>query len=182
MYSCTLSWQQYHVSYFNNQNLQGSKLMFTSSQNARDFDNLRVKKRSTSKRLQVRIIHVSQTKGNNGLTSFLVEKNLTSKNLQVHLKVNLEPWIGQWYFEIHNFIKTLKALTNDNIYVESHSLLKCLLRWLSVYCPHATMLQPLAVDSVDMTLQLLTQIIWNQIWDKDSYLHFYHYYYYFINF
>ena len=109
------------------------------------------------------------------------KKNLTGKTLQVHLKVNLEPWIGQWYFEIHNFVKTLKVLTND-IHVESHSLLKCLLRWLTVYCPHATMLQPLAVDSVDMTLQLLIQIIWNQIGDKISYLHFYHYYYYFINF
>ena len=96
------------------------------------------------------------------------KKNLTGKTLQVHLKVNLEPWIGQWYFQIHNFIKTLKVLTNDNIHVESHSLLKCLLRWLTVYCPHATMLQPLAVDSVDMTLQLLTQIIWNQIWDQVS--------------
>ena len=162
------------MSYFNNENLQGSKLMFTSSQNARDFDNLRVKKMSTSRRLRIRIIHVSQTKGNNydfasGLTSSLVEKNLTGKTLHVHLKVNLEPWIGQWYFEIHNFIKTLKVLTNDNIHVESHSLLKCLLRWLTVYCPHATMLQPLAVDSVDMTLQLLTRIIWNQIWDKVSY-------------
>ena len=118
MYSCNLSWQQYHVSYFNNQNLQGSKLMFTSSQNVRDFDNLQVKKMSTRKRVRkrVRIIHVSQTKGNNGLTSFLVEKNLTGKTLQVHLKVNLEPWIGQWYFEIHNFVKTLKFLTNDDIH------------------------------------------------------------------
>ena len=113
---------------------------------------------------------------------FFWKKNLTGKTLQVHLKVNLEPWIGQWYIEIHNFIKTLKVLTNDNVHVESRSLLKCLLRWLTVYCPHATMLQPLAVDSVDMTLQLLTQIIWNQIWDKVSYLHFYHYYYYFLNF
>ena len=65
--------------------------MFTSSQNARDFDNLRVKKMSTSKRLQIRIIHDSQTKGSNGPTSFLVEKNLTGKTLQVHLKVHLEP-------------------------------------------------------------------------------------------
>ena len=65
--------------------------MFTSSQNVRDFDNLQAKKMSTRKRLRVRIIHVSQTKGNNGLTSFLVEKNLTGKTLQVHLKVNLDP-------------------------------------------------------------------------------------------
>ena len=33
--------------------------------NASDFDNLRVRKISTSKRLRVRIIHVSQTKGKN---------------------------------------------------------------------------------------------------------------------
>ena len=38
---------------------QGSKL------NASDFDNLRVRKISTGKRLRVRIIHVSQTKGKN---------------------------------------------------------------------------------------------------------------------
>ena len=44
---------------------QGSKLTLANSQNASDFDNLRVRKISTSKRLRVRIIHVSQTKGNN---------------------------------------------------------------------------------------------------------------------
>ena len=43
---------------------QGSKLTLANSQNASDFDNLRVRKISTSKRLRVRIIHVSQTKGN----------------------------------------------------------------------------------------------------------------------
>ena len=42
---------------------QGSKLTHTNSQNANDFDNLRVKKISTNKRLRVRIIHVSQTFG-----------------------------------------------------------------------------------------------------------------------
>ena len=45
--------------------VQGSKLTLANSQNASDFDNLRVRKISTSKRLRVRIIHVSQTKGNN---------------------------------------------------------------------------------------------------------------------
>ena len=45
--------------------LQGTKLTLVNSQNARDFDNLWVKKISTSKRLQVRIIYVSQTKGKN---------------------------------------------------------------------------------------------------------------------
>ena len=44
---------------------QGSKLTLANSQNASDFDNLRVRKISTSKRLRVRIIHVSQTNGNN---------------------------------------------------------------------------------------------------------------------
>ena len=43
---------------------QGSKLTLVNSQNGGDFDNLRVRKISTSKRLRVRIIHVSQTKGN----------------------------------------------------------------------------------------------------------------------
>ena len=45
--------------------LQGSKLTLANSQNASDFDDLRVRKISTSKRLLVRIINVSQTKGNN---------------------------------------------------------------------------------------------------------------------
>ena len=44
--------------------IQGSKLTPANSQNVSDFDNLRVRKISTSKRLRVRIIHVSQTKGN----------------------------------------------------------------------------------------------------------------------
>ena len=42
---------------------QGSKLTHANSQNANDFDNLRVTKISTNKRLRVRIIHVSQTFG-----------------------------------------------------------------------------------------------------------------------
>ena len=42
---------------------QGSKLTHTNSQNANDFDNLRVTKISTNKRLRVRTIHVSQTFG-----------------------------------------------------------------------------------------------------------------------
>ena len=44
---------------------QGLILTLANSQNASDFDNLRVKKISTSKRFRVRIIHVSQTKGKN---------------------------------------------------------------------------------------------------------------------
>ena len=39
-------------------------ITLANSQNVSDFDNLRVRKISTSKRLRVRIIHVSQTKGN----------------------------------------------------------------------------------------------------------------------
>ena len=44
---------------------QGSKLTLANSQNTSDFDNLRVRKISIRKRLRVRIIHVSQTKGKN---------------------------------------------------------------------------------------------------------------------
>ena len=40
---------------------QDSKLTLANSQNASDFDKLRVRKIYTSKRLLVRIIHVSQT-------------------------------------------------------------------------------------------------------------------------
>ena len=42
---------------------QGSTLTHKKSQNANDFDNLRVTKISTNKRLRVRTIHVSQTFG-----------------------------------------------------------------------------------------------------------------------
>ena len=45
--------------------VQGLKLTLANSQNASDFDNLRVRKIFTCKRLRVRIIHVSQTKENN---------------------------------------------------------------------------------------------------------------------
>ena len=38
---------------------QGSKLTLANSQNAIDFDNLRVRKMSTRKSLRVRIIHLS---------------------------------------------------------------------------------------------------------------------------
>ena len=40
---------------------QGSKLTLANSHNASDFDNLRVRKISTSKRLLFRIMYVSQT-------------------------------------------------------------------------------------------------------------------------
>ena len=45
--------------------IQGSKLTLAYSQNASAFDNLRVRKIATSKRLRVRIIHVYQTFGKN---------------------------------------------------------------------------------------------------------------------
>ena len=51
----------FHYPHFYNG--QDSKLTLANSQNASDFDNLRVRKISTSKRLRVRIIHVSQTFG-----------------------------------------------------------------------------------------------------------------------
>ena len=54
----------YFIQAFDN-DAQGSKLMLADSQNVGDFDNLRVRKISTSKRLRVRIIHVYQTKGEN---------------------------------------------------------------------------------------------------------------------
>ena len=57
----------YFIQAFGN-DAQGSKLMLANSQNVGDFDNLRVRKISTSKCLRVRIIHVSQTKGENLLT------------------------------------------------------------------------------------------------------------------
>ena len=57
----------YFIQAFDN-DAQGSKLMLANSQNVGDFDNLRVRKISTSKCLRVRIIHVSQTKGENLLT------------------------------------------------------------------------------------------------------------------
>ena len=62
---------------------QGSKLTLANSQNPSDFDKLR--KISTSKRLRVRINHVSQTFGNEfagGLTNLLVEKILLAKLCQ----------------------------------------------------------------------------------------------------
>ena len=83
---------QYSLNYSGTRFLstQGSKLTLANLQNASDSDNLRVRKISTSKRLRVRIIHVSQTKLPNkgrkfasGLISWLVEKILTSKTLQV---------------------------------------------------------------------------------------------------
>ena len=50
-------------------NLQVSKLTLANSQNASDFDKMRVRKISTSKHLRVRIIHVSQTFGQNLLVA-----------------------------------------------------------------------------------------------------------------
>ena len=61
------------------------KFTLAKSQNVSDFDILQVRKISTSKRLQVRIIHVSLTIGKNLLviSQFASGKNLTSKTLQV---------------------------------------------------------------------------------------------------
>ena len=65
-----------------------------NTQNASDFDKLQMRKISTSKRLQVRIIHVSQTFGKNLLAKwshkFASGKILTSQTLQVDWKVNFE--------------------------------------------------------------------------------------------
>ena len=61
--------------YFIERRGQGSKLTLANSQNVSDFDELRVRKISTSKCLRVRIIHVSQTFGKN----MLVEKILPAK-------------------------------------------------------------------------------------------------------
>ena len=72
---------------------QSSKLTLANSQNAGDFDNLRVRKISISKRLRVRIIHVSQTKG---------------KNLLV-----VSP-VGQWKkFFLAKLCKCAKTLTSS---------------------------------------------------------------------
>ena len=49
--------------------LQGSKLALANLQNVSDFDNLRVRKISTSKHLSVRIIFVSQTFGESCLNT-----------------------------------------------------------------------------------------------------------------
>ena len=54
---------------------QGSKLTLANSQSASYFDNLRVRKTSTSKRLRVRIMQISQTFGKNLLVvKFLLAK------------------------------------------------------------------------------------------------------------
>ena len=73
---------------------QGSKLTLVNSQNASDFDNLRVRKISTSKRLRVRILHVSQTKGNNLLVVSPVcqwEKILLAKLCKCTKKITSSP-------------------------------------------------------------------------------------------
>ena len=57
---------------------QGSKLTLANSQNVSAFDNLQMRKISTSKRFQVRVIHVSQNiwkEFASDLTSLLVEKS-----------------------------------------------------------------------------------------------------------
>ena len=69
-----------------NPRTQGSKLALANSQNASNFDNLRMRKISTSKRLQVRISMSPKQREQfaSDITSLLVEKYLTCKTLQVH--------------------------------------------------------------------------------------------------
>ena len=72
----------------------GLEINARNSQNASDFDNLRVRKISTSKRLRVRIIHVSQTKGNNLLVVSPVcqwEKILLAKLCKGTKKITSSP-------------------------------------------------------------------------------------------
>ena len=76
---------------------QGSKLTLANSQNVSDFDNLRVRKISTSKRLRVRIIHVSQTKGNNLLVVSPVcqwKKILLAKLCKCTKKITSSPGLN----------------------------------------------------------------------------------------
>ena len=85
---------------------QGSKLTLANSQNASDFDNLRVRKISTSKRLRVRIIHVSQTKGNNLLVVSPVcqrKKILLAKLCKCTKKITSSPAFAAVAFPCWNF-------------------------------------------------------------------------------
>ena len=87
MLSEFLNWKQ--ASLVGGQSLkrQGSKLMLTNLRNASYFDNLRVRKISSSKRLQVRIMQISQTFGQN----LLVEKILLAKFCEWIKKLTLSP-------------------------------------------------------------------------------------------
>ena len=68
-------------------NCQGSKLTLANSQDASDFDKLRVRNIFTSKRLRFGIIHVSQLISKEFASAwshqFASRKSLTSKTLQV---------------------------------------------------------------------------------------------------
>ena len=73
---------------------QGSKLALTNSQNASDFDKLQMRKISTSERLRIRIIDISQTFTENLLvvyTNLLVEKILLAKRCKWTEKLTLSP-------------------------------------------------------------------------------------------
>ena len=61
--------------------IQGLKLTLANSQNVSDFDNLQVRKISTSKLSRVRIIHVCQTFGESCLN--------TRRNVQTTPKANI---------------------------------------------------------------------------------------------
>ena len=73
---------------------QGSKLTLANSQNASYFNNLRLRKISTSKRLRVRIMQISQTFGKNLLLvspSLLVGKLLLAELKKRIKKLTLSP-------------------------------------------------------------------------------------------
>ena len=70
--TCNLVTKMYNHGYLGGRVIvvrQGSKLALANLQNACDFDNLRVRKISTSKHLSVRIIYVSQTFGESCLNT-----------------------------------------------------------------------------------------------------------------
>ena len=82
--------------YFNNhtprRHSQGSKLTLANLQNARDFDNLRVRKISTSKRLRVRIIHVSQTVGESSSNARRHVRTTSEANKAGHAELRRAPF------------------------------------------------------------------------------------------
>ena len=93
---------------------QVSKLTLANSQNASDFDKLRVREIYTSKRLLVRIIHVSQTcsrllvavRTTAKETKYLIPFSLkiSARQLAVrNINSNLYIRYGQWHFKGREF-------------------------------------------------------------------------------
>ena len=74
---------------------QVSKLTLANSQNASDFDKLRVREIYTSKRLLVRIIHVSQT-----CSRLLVAVRTTAKETKYLIPFSLKFQLVNWLCEI----------------------------------------------------------------------------------